>query len=182
MIILQEQYKTTIRPALQKALGLKNHMEVPLLEKIVINVGIKSVDKDVLKDVVENLRKITGQAPVVTKAKKSISNFKLREGMDIGAKVTLRGERMYDFFARLVNAALPLIRDFRGLPRTGFDRKGNYNFGIQDQTIFPEIDPDDVKRVHGMDIAIVTSSGTDEGAKVLLKHLGMPFAEEKREE
>lgn len=182
MTTLKEQYKTTIRPALQKALELKNPMEVPSLEKIVLNVGIKSIDKDVLKDVVENLRKITGQAPVITKSTKSISNFKLRAGMDIGAKVTLRGDRMYDFFSRLVNAALPRIRDFRGLPRTGFDGKGNYNFGIQDQTIFPEIDPDDVKRVHGMDIAVVTSSRSDKGAQALLKHLGMPFAEEKREE
>lgn len=182
MTTLKEQYKTTIKLALQKALDLKNPMEVPVLEKIVINVGIKAVDKDVLKDVVENLRKITGQSPVVTKAKKSISNFKLREGMDIGAKVTLRGDRMYDFFSRLVNAALPRIRDFRGLPAKGFDGRGNYNFGLEDQTIFPEIDPDFVKKVHGMDIAVVTSSRTDKGAQALLKHLGMPFAEEKREE
>ncbi|MEI6971520.1 MAG: 50S ribosomal protein L5 [bacterium] len=182
MTTLKEQYNSTIKPALQKVLDLKNPMEVPVLEKIVINVGVKSVDKDVLKDVVENLRKITGQAPVVIKAKKSISNFKLREGMDIGAKVTLRGGRMYDFFSRLVNAALPRIRDFRGLPAKGFDGRGNFCFGIEDQTIFPEIDPDFVKKVHGMDIAVVTSSRTDKGALALLKHLGMPFAEEKREE
>ncbi|MEI6217434.1 MAG: 50S ribosomal protein L5 [bacterium] len=182
MTTLKEQYQTTIRPALQKALGLKNPMEVPRLEKIVLNTGIKSVDKDVLKEVVESFRKMTGQAPVVVKAKKSISNFKLREGMDIGAKVTLRGDRMYDFFSRMVGAALPRIRDFRGLPGTGFDGRGNYNFGIQDQTIFPEIEADDVKKVHGMDIAIVTSSRTDKEAFSLLKHLGMPFAEEKREE
>lgn len=182
MTTLKEQYRTTITPALQKALELKNPMEVPRLVKIVVNTGVKSVDKDVLKEVVENLRKITGQAPVVTKAKKSISNFKLREGMDIGAKVTLRGDRMYDFFTRLVGAALPRIRDFRGLPATGFDGRGNYNFGIEDQTIFPEIDPDDAKKVHGMDIAVVTSSRTDKEARGLLKCLGIPFAEEKREE
>lgn len=182
MTTLKEQYRTVIRPALQKALELKNPMEVPCIEKIVVNVGIKAVDKDALKEVVENLRRISGQAPVVTKAKKSISNFKLRAGMDIGAKVTLRGERMYDFLFRLVNAALPRIRDFRGLPATGFDGRGNYNFGIEDQTIFPEIDPDDVKKVHGMDIAIVTSSRTNNGAHGLLKRLGMPFAAEKREE
>jgi len=182
MTNLREQYQATIKSALQKALGLQNPMQAPHLEKIVLNVGVKAVDKDALKDMVEEMRKISGQAPVVTKAKKSISNFKLRAGMPIGAKVTMRGGRMYDFFTRLIAAALPRIRDFRGLPVTGFDGKGNYSFGIDDQTIFPEIDPDNVKKIHGMDIIIVTSARTDQHARELLKHLGMPFAVTKQEE
>jgi len=176
---LREKYNKEIRPVLQKALNYRNPMQVPRLEKIVLNVGVKAVEKDVIKEVVEELKKITGQAPLVINAKKSISNFKLRAGMPIGAKVTLRGPKMYDFFVRLVSATLPRIRDFRGLPADGFDGKGNYNFGVNEQTIFPEIDPDEVKRVHGMNITIVTSAVDDNGARGLLKHLGLPLADKK---
>lgn len=176
---LRARYKSETRAALQKSLGLKNPMQVPKLEKIVVNLGVKATDKDVLKDMVEDLKKITGQAPLVTKAKKSISNFKLRAGMPIGAKVTLRGAMMYDFFTRLVGAALPRIRDFKGLPLEGFDGRGNYNFGVVEQTIFPEVDPDSVKKVHGLNITIVTSAPDDSGARELLKMLGLPLADKK---
>ncbi len=175
---LQTEYRTRIRAELQKALGKKNQMEVPRLVKIVVSLGVKATDsKDVLKALVAELRMITGQAPLVTKSRKSISNFKLREGMLIGAKVTLRGRRMYDFMGRMIHAAFPRIRDFRGLPMTGFDGRGNYNMGVDEQTIFPEVNPDEVKHVHGMNVCIVTTAKTDAEAGELLKRLGFPLAE-----
>ena len=182
---LMTKYREKIRGELQKTLGKKNVMEVPRLVKIVVSLGVKATDsKDVLKEVVADLRMIAGQAPLVTKAKKSISNFKLREGMPIGAKVTLRGKRMYEFLGRLVDAALPRVRDFRGMPRSGFDGRGNYNLGVAEQTIFPEINPDEVKHVHGLNVCIVTTAKTNAEAGELLKRLGFPLAdqsEKKRE-
>ena len=178
---LSTKYNKEIKPELQKALGLKNPMEVPRVVKVVLSFGIKATDKDKLNDMVAELKAIAGQAPLVTKAKKSISNFKLREGMPIGAKVTLRGGRMYDFLTRLIHAALPRIRDFRGLPPAGFDGRGNYNIGVDEQTIFPEIHPDDVKHVHGLNIAIVTTAQSDAHAYKLLQLLGLPLAEKSSE-
>ena len=177
MIGLKEKYSGEVVPALMKSLGCTNIMEVPRLQKVTINMGFNSsVDKDVIKAVSDDLAKITGQRPVTTKARKSISNFKLRKGMPVGAKVTLRGPRMYEFMSRLVHAALPRIRDFRGLPVKGFDGRGSYTFGLQEQTIFPEIDPDSVKKVQGMNVTIVTSATTDNRARELLTLLGVPFA------
>jgi large subunit ribosomal protein L5 len=144
---------------------------------VVVNMGINSqVDKDTFKVLVEELGRITGQRPVVTLSRISIANFKLREGQPVGAKVTLRGARMYEFLERLIHAALPRIRDFRGVPPKGFDGRGSYTLGIKEQNIFPEIDPDHIKKVQGMDITVVTTAHTDEEARELLKRLGMPFA------
>ncbi len=174
---LREKYKTEIRGALKEALGLKNILQVPALTKTIVSVGVKAMERESLDDIIANITLITGQVPLKTKARKSIANFKLRSGMTIGAKVTLRGQRMYDFLDRLINASLPRIRDFRGLSPTGFDGSGNYSLGIEDQTIFPEIDPDEVKKVHGLNITIVTSTGSDDDARELLKRFGMPIAE-----
>jgi large subunit ribosomal protein L5 len=147
------------------------------LEKIVLNLCVSlSHDRDTLRALADDLGKITGQKAVITKAKKSVSNFKLREGMPIGARVTLRNDRMYEFMDRLVNVALPRIRDFRGIPASSFDGQGNYSMGMQEQTVFPEIDPDKVKSTHGMDITFVTSAKEDAEAKDLLSLMGMPFA------
>ena len=177
MMGLKEKYRTQAVPALIKALGLKNPMEVPRLLKVSVNMGFNSaIEKDVIKVLCEDLAKITGQRPVVTLARKSISNFKLREGMPVGAKVTLRGNRMYEFLERLVHAALPRIRDFRGLSPKGFDGRGSYTFGLKEQSVFPEIDPDSVKRVQGMHITIVTSARNDQPARELLMQLGFPLA------
>ncbi len=174
---LKEKYKAEIVPALMKSLGCKNVMDVPRLLKVTLNMGFNSsMDKDQIKQISEDLGRITGQKAVITKARKSISNFKLRQGMPVGAKVTLRGERMYDFLERLIHAALPRIRDFRGLPVRGFDGRGSYTFGLQEQTIFPEIDPDSVKKVQGMNVTIVTSASTDARARELLAMVGIPFA------
>ena len=152
-------------------------MDIPRLSKVVVNMAVNSlVDRDTLKAVSEDLAKITGQRPATTKATKSISNFKLREGMAIGAKVTLRGERMYEFLERLIHATLPRIRDFRGVPAKSFDGRGNYTLGLKEQTLFPEIEADKVKKIQGMDITIVTTAKTDADAKELLKLMGMPFA------
>jgi large subunit ribosomal protein L5 len=152
-------------------------MQVPNLKKIVLNLCVSvNNERDTLKALADDLGKITGQKAVITKAKKSVSNFKLREGMPIGARVTLRGDRMYEFMDRLVNVALPRIRDFRGIPNTSFDGRGNYSMGLQEQTVFPEIDPDKVKSTHGMDITFVTSASVDEEAKEMLSLMGMPFA------
>ena len=172
---MKEKYFKEVLPQLMKDLAVSNRHQVPKLEKIVVNMGIGIAEKDAMKAHVEELTKITGQKPVVTKAKKSISNFKLREGMPIGAKVTLRGDRMYEFLDRFISAALPRIRDFRGLPANAFDGRGNYTMGVKEQTIFPEIDANNSTVIQGMDITIVTT-GTDEGARLLLKALGMPFA------
>ena len=173
---LKDRYKTEVAPALVEKLELGNVMRVPRVTKVVVNMGFGVADKDVIKRLTEDLAAITGQRPVTTKARKSISNFKLREGMTIGAKVTLRGNRMYDFLERLIDAALPRIRDFRGLPRTSFDGRGSYTIGIREQTIFPEVDPNSVGSTQGMNITIVTSSRNTDEARRLLELLGMPFA------
>jgi large subunit ribosomal protein L5 len=174
---LKELYQKTVVPALREALHLENPHQVPKLVKIVVNMGVGSdVDRDALKAAAEDLGRITGQRPVIIKARKSISNFKLREGMSIGCKVTLRGDRMYEFLDRLVTAALPRIRDFRGVSSRSFDGRGSYSLGLTEQSLFPEINPDQVKRVQGMDIAIVTSATTNEAARELLSRLGVPFA------
>ena len=176
MANLKQKYLETAVPALREKFGLKNPMLVPKLEKIVINMAFGIVDKDAQKSVIDDLTKITGQKPALCQARKSISNFKLREGMVIGAKVTLRGERMYDFFDRFINATLPRIRDFRGVPNRGFDGRGNYTMGLKEQSIFPEIDlsrhgaPE-----QGMDITVVTTAKNNEQARELLTLLGMPF-------
>ena len=177
MAMLQDRYKKEVVPGLQKDRGYKNPMQIPRLVKVVVNMGINSqVDKDTFKVLLEELGRITGQRPVVTLSRLSIANFKLREGQPVGAKVTLRGARMYEFLERLIHAALPRIRDFRGVPPKGFDGRGSYSLGIKEQNIFPEIDPDHIKKVQGMDITVVTTAHTDEEARELLKRLGMPFA------
>jgi large subunit ribosomal protein L5 len=178
---LKAKYKSDVAPALMKTLGLTNAMSVPKLLKVTINMGFNStVDKDAVKAIADDLGRIAGQRAVVTKARKSISNFKLREGMPVGAKVTLRGARMFEFLERLIHAALPRIRDFRGLSPKGFDGRGSYTFGLQEQTIFPEIDPDSVKRVQGMNVTIVTSADTDAKGRELLTMLGIPFAKPQK--
>jgi len=170
-------YKNEIISKLTEEFQYTNVMAVPKLEKIVLNVGVGEAiqDKKVLDTIVSNMALITGQQPVTTKAKKSISNFKLREGMPIGCKVTLRGRIMYEFLDRLVTLALPRTRDFQGVPDKSFDGRGNYTMGIKEHTIFPEIDTDKVTKMHGMDVTFVTSAETDEEAYALLKHFGMPF-------
>lgn len=174
---MKTKYKDVVAPELIKTLGYKNKMQVPKIEKIVLNLCVSTAhDRDALQAVADDMAKIAGQKPVITKAKISVSNFKLREGMPIGAKVTLRSNQMYEFMDRLVNVALPRIRDFRGIPGNSFDGQGNYSMGMQEQTVFPEIDPDKVKKVHGMDITFVTSAKSDGEAKELLALMGMPFA------
>jgi large subunit ribosomal protein L5 len=174
---LNDHYRTKVKADLRESRGYRNVMQIPRLSRIVVNIGVGAdVDRDALKAATDDLARLTGQRPVVTRARKSISNFKLREGMPIGAKVTLRGDRMYEFFDRLVNVALPRIRDFRGVPVRSFDGSGNYTLGVKEQSIFPEINPDQVKRVQGMDITMVTTAATDEEARELLRLLGMPFA------
>jgi len=176
MASLQEKYKNEVVKTLRDSGKYKNPQDVPRLTKIVLNMSIDATaDRDVLKTISEDLARITGQKPIITKARKSISNFKLREGMAIGAKVTLRGARMYEFLDRLIGVALPRIRDFRGVPRA-FDGHGNYTLGVKEQSIFPEIDPDKVKKTQGMDITMVTTAESDTEARELLKLLGMPFA------
>ena len=174
---LKEIYKEEIAPALLDELSLENVMQVPKLEKIVVNIGVgEALDNPkALDEAVRDLTTITGQRPVITKAKKSIANFKLREGRAIGTKVTLRGERMWAFFDRLVNVALPRVRDFRGISPDSFDGRGNYTLGLQEQLIFPEINYDDVETVRGMEITIVTTAENDDQARALLTRLGMPF-------
>ena len=174
---LYTQYKEEIREKLREEFEYENPMAIPKLDKIVINVGVGDAitDKKLLDTVVDNVAAITGQQPVTTKAKKSISNFKLREGMPIGCKVTLRQRIMYEFLDRLINLALPRTRDFQGVPDKSFDGRGNYTMGIKEHTIFPEINVDNTSMVHGMDITFVTSAESDEEAFALLKHFGMPF-------
>ncbi len=174
---LKEIYKEDIAPALFEELSLENVMAVPKIEKIVLNIGVgEALDNPkALDEAVKDLTIITGQRPVVTKAKKSIANFKLREGRAIGVKVTLRGDRMWAFFDRLVNVALPRVRDFRGISPDSFDGRGNYTLGLQEQLIFPEINYDDVDTVRGMEITIVTTAENDDQARVLLSKFGMPF-------
>lgn len=176
---MKERYNAEIRPSLQASLGKGNIMEVPRLEKIVVNMGLGESLKDakILEGAVKDLTVITGQKPLVTKARKSIANFKLREGQSIGAKVTMRGDRMWEFFDRLLTVALPRIRDFRGLP-SKMDGRGNYTFGVTEQSIFPEIEYDQVYRPHGMDITFVTSAQSDDDARALLRAYGFPFREQ----
>jgi large subunit ribosomal protein L5 len=176
---LKEMFHKTVVQAVMKDRGYTNPYQVPRLEKVVINMGVGEGRENakVLDFATADLQAISGQKPVVTKAKKSIANFKLREGVPIGAKVTLRGARMYEFLDRLINVALPRVRDFRGVPPKGFDGRGNYALGLREQLIFPEIVYDKIDKVRGMDISIVTTARTDEDAKVLLTHLGMPFRE-----
>lgn len=175
---LNQKYKETVVPALMKQFNYKSVMEVPYIDKVVINIGVGDAiaNSKALDDAVAELAAITGQAPVITKAKKSIANFKVREGMPIGCKVTLRREKMYDFLDKLMNISLPRVRDFRGVSDTSFDGRGNYTLGIKEQIIFPEIDYDKIDAVRGMDICFVTTAKTDEEAKELLKALGAPFA------
>ena len=175
---LHEHYETTVKPALIKEFGYKNSFEAPKLEKIVINMGIGEATQDSKKvdQAANELAVITGQKPVVTRAKKSIATFKLRENMPIGAKVTLRRDRMYEFLDRLVNIALPRVRDFRGVKPTSFDGRGNYALGLKEQLVFPEVDYDKVDTTRGMDIVICTTAKTDAEAKALLKGFNMPFA------
>jgi large subunit ribosomal protein L5 len=177
MAKLREVYQERAVPALMKRFGYKNRMEVPKLEKIIINMGLGEAIQNIkiLDSAVQELSQITGQKPVVTKAKKSIAQFKLRTGMPIGCMVTLRKERMYEFFNRLVNVALPRVRDFKGLSGKSFDGRGNYALGIREQLIFPEIHYDKIDKVKGMNIVIVTTANTDEEGKELLRLLGMPF-------
>jgi len=174
---LKEKYVNEVVPALKEQLQLANVNEVPRLEKIVVNMGVGAAVQDAkqLDSAMEDLRIITGQQPMVTRAKKSIAGFKIRQGMPIGAKVTLRGDRMWEFLDRLITAAIPRVRDFRGLPANSFDGRGNYSMGVTEQLIFPEIDYDKVDRVRGMDITVVTTAKTDEGAKALLDAFGFPF-------
>lgn len=177
MEILKEQYEKEIVPALMKKFNYKSVMEVPRLDKIVINIGlgdVKENPKD-LENAIKDLEQITGQKPITTKSKKAIAAFKLRAGVPIGCKVTLRQGKMYDFANKLFNVALPRVRDFRGIPADSFDGRGNYSMGIKEQLIFPEIEYEKVDRVRGMDIIFVTTAKTDEEAKELLKLLGMPF-------
>jgi large subunit ribosomal protein L5 len=174
---LKERYRRELIPQLQQELGFGNPMQVPRLEKIVLNTGVGEAARDakVLDGAVEDLTTITGQRPVITKARKSIASFKLREGMSIGAKVTLRGDRMWEFLDRLLATALPRIRDFRGLDPSAFDGRGNFTIGITEQLVFPEIDYDKVQAVRGMDITVVTTAATDEEGLALLRALGFPF-------
>ena len=175
---LKDLYKDEIVDAMIKKFGYKNIMEVPKLDKIVINMGVGEAKENakVLDSAVKDLEPITGQKVVLTRAKNSVANFKIREGMPIGCKTTLRGEKMYDFMDRLVNLALPRVRDFRGVSADSFDGRGNYALGVKEQLIFPEIEYDKVEKVRGMDVIVVTTAKTDEEARELLRLFGMPFA------
>ena len=177
MARLKEQYKAEVAPALYKKFGYKSTMQIPKIDKVVVNVGCGEAKENakVLEAVVRDLTTITGQKAVVTKAKKSIANFKLREDMPIGAKVTLRGERMYEFMDKLMNIALPRVRDFHGVSDKAFDGRGNYALGIREQLLFPEIDYDKVEKVRGMEMIFVTTAHSDEECKELLRLMGMPF-------
>jgi len=181
---LKERYENELKPQLKDELGLASVMQVPKVTKITLNMGVgdAKVDAKALDSAMEELATIAGQRSQMRKARKSIAAFKLREGMPIGARVTLRGARMYEFLDRLVSIALPRIRDFRGLDPGSFDGRGNYSLGVREQIIFPEINYDDVNTVRGLDIAITTSATDDEGARALLRGLGMPFADNKRDE
>ena len=177
MARLKEQYKAEVAPALFKKFGYKSTMQIPRIDKVVVNVGCGEAKENakVLEAVVKDLTTITGQKAVVTKAKKSVANFKLREGMHVGVKVTLRQDRMWEFLDRLFNIALPRVRDFRGISADAFDGRGNYSMGLKEQIIFPEIDYDKIEKLRGMNIAITTTAQTDEEARELLKLMGAPF-------
>ena len=178
MARLKEQYVNEIAPALNKKFGYKSVMQIPKLDKVIINVAAGEAKENVkvIDAIVADLGQITGQKAIITKAKKSVANFKLREGMPIGAKVTLRGDRMWEFLDRLFNVALPRVRDFRGISADAFDGRGNYSLGLKEQLIFPEIEYDKIDKVRGMDIAFVTTATTDEESRELLKLMGAPFA------
>jgi large subunit ribosomal protein L5 len=178
MARLKETYKEKVVPALMEKFQYESIMQAPKIEKIIINMGVGEAKENqkFLDNAVEEMTLIAGQKPVVTKARKSISNFKLREGMAVGCKVTLRGEHMYEFLDKLVNVALPRVRDFRGVSKTAFDGRGNYAMGIKEQLIFPEINYDKIDKIRGMDIIVTTTANTDEEARELLKLLGMPFS------
>ena len=178
---LQEKYNNLVKPELINQFNYSSAMQVPRLEKIVVNMGVGDAvsNSKVLDDAVAELQVITGQKPVVTKAKKSIASFKLREGMPIGCKVTLRGERMYEFLDKLISISLPRVRDFHGINDNAFDGRGNYTLGVKEQLIFPEINFDNIKKMRGMDIVIVTTANTDEEGRALLSLLGMPFYKKK---
>jgi len=177
MQTIKQRYTETIKLELMKTFSYDSIMEVPKVDKIVVNMGIGDAvfNSKALDDAVEELQALTGQKPVVTKAKKSISNFKLREGMPIGAKVTLRGDKMYYFLEKLIGIALPRVRDFRGISKDAFDGRGNYTVGVKEQIIFPEVNLDKVKKIRGMDIVIVTTAKTDQEGRALLEAFGMPF-------
>ena len=177
---IKEKYLAEAVPALQQKFGYKNVMEIPRLEKVIINMGLGDCKDNAkaLESAVAELTQISGQKPLVTKAKKSVANFKLRQGMNVGAKVTLRGSRMEEFMDKLVNIALPRVRDFRGVSTKAFDGRGNYALGIKEQLIFPEIEYDKVEKIRGMEMIFVTTAKTDEEAKELLRLLGMPFAQQ----
>lgn len=177
---LKERYKEEVVPTLKEDLNLENVMQVPRIDKVVVNMGVGDAldNGKVLDDAVRDLSKITGQRPVVTKARKNVANFKLRAGMPIGTKVTLRGNRMWSFLDRLMNVALPRVRDFRGVSPHAFDGRGNYTLGLDEQLVFPEIDYDEVDHVQGLEVSIVTSTQDDEAGRELLRRLGMPFKEE----
>jgi large subunit ribosomal protein L5 len=177
MARLRDKYKNEIAPALAKEFDIKNPMAIPRIEKVVVNMGLgeASSNSKILDVAADELRAITGQKPVITKAKKSIAAFKLRQGMSIGSMVTLRGERMYEFLDRLISVALPRVRDFRGVSAKAFDGRGNYTLGVREQLIFPEIDFNKVDKTRGMNITIVTTANSDDQARSLLKSLGMPF-------
>jgi len=174
---LLEKYNEEIVPSLAESCGRSNTLALPKLEKVVVNMGVgtATTEKKHIEDSVDALAQITGQKPIVTKARKSIAGFRLREGMPVGCKVTLRGHRMYEFIDRLISIALPRVRDFRGLNPTAFDKNGNYSMGLSEQLVFPELNPDKFTRPQGMDITFVLSSATDDEARTLLKQLGMPF-------
>ena len=178
---LQEKYNNLVKPELINKFNYSSSMEIPRLEKIVVNMGVGDAvsNSKVLDDAVAELQAITGQKPVITKAKKSIASFKLREGMPIGCKVTLRGERMYEFLDKLISISLPRVRDFHGINDNAFDGRGNYTLGVKEQLIFPEINFDNIKKIRGMDIVIVTTANTDEEGRALLSLLGMPFYKKK---
>ncbi|NLX94011.1 MAG: 50S ribosomal protein L5 [Clostridiales bacterium] len=178
MARLKEMYNSEVAPALMKKFEYKSVMQIPKIDKIVVNVGCGDArdNPKVLEAVVSDITQITGQKPIQCKAKKSVANFKLREGMTIGVKVTLRGERMYEFLDRLFNLALPRVRDFRGINPNSFDGRGNYSMGVKEQLIFPEIDYDKIDKVRGMDICLITTAKTDEEARALLTLMGAPFA------
>ncbi len=174
---LQEHYAQTVRPKLAKELGLGNPHQIPRLEKIVVNVGVGEASRDpkLLDSVVEAVAAVTGQRPIVNRARKAISNFGLRAGMPVGVSVTLRGQQMYEFLDRFINIAVPRIRDFRGLSTRSFDGRGNYTIGIKEQVIFPEVDYDRIQKIHGLDLTFVTTTDKDDEAMALLRELGMPF-------
>lgn len=184
MVRLLEEYKTNIVPRMTKKFGYTSSMQVPRLKKIVVNIGMGEMahEKELIESVREELAIITGQRPALRISKKSISNFKIRQGSPVGYMVTLRGARMYEFLDRLVNFCMPRIRDFRGVPTTSFDQGGNYSLGIKEQTIFPELDLDKIPRAHGMDICLVTSAKTKEETMELLEAFGMPFASKQKKD